>query len=190
MHCQLETLRMCLRRDIRSTLMSLPSTLDDTYQRILEGIPEQRREYALRLFQFMAVSIRPFRVEELADILAFRFEAGVAPRFEEDCPEVDPEEALLSTCSTMIVIATVDGRSWEFGWLDEPVRVVQFAHFSVQEFITSERVQINPKRNVAQFRVVSGPAHTLLAHTCLSLLLSDGCIDKHVIPPPPCHLCC
>ena len=84
----------------------------------------------------------------------------------------------------MIVIAMVDEFSWEFGLHYEPVRVVQFAHFSVQEFITSERVQIDSKRNVAQFRVFPGPAHTLLAHTCLSLLLFDGCIDKHVENSP------
>ena len=179
-HCQLETLRTCLRRDIRSTLKSLPSTLDDTYERILEGIPERRQEYAQRLFQFLAVSVRPFRVEELADILAFKFEAGVAPKFEEDCHEADPEEALLSTCSTMIVIATVDDDEFHY----ESARVVQFAHFSVQEFITSERFQLNSKRNVAHFHVVPGLAHTLLAHTCLGLLQSDDWIDEPARNPP------
>ena len=181
---------MCLRRDIRSTLKSLPSTLDETYERILEEIPEGRREYAQRLFQFLAVSVRPFRVEELADILAFKYEAGAAPKFEEDCREADPEKALLSTCSTMIIIATVERPSWEGPfWVGEPARIVparivQFAHFSVQEFITSERFQIKSKRNVAHFHVVPGPAHTLLAHTCLGLLQSDDCIDEHATTPP------
>ena len=179
MHCQLEMLRKCLRRDIRSTLESLPSTLDKTYERILEEIPEKRREYAQRLFQFLVVSVRPFRVEELADILAFKFEAGMAPEFE-DCHEADPEEALLSTCSTMIVIATVNMPLPPYG----PARVVQFAHFSVQEFITSEHLQISLKSNVAQFHVIPGQAHTLLAHTCLSLLQSDVWIDECAINPP------
>ena len=175
-HCQLEMLRTCLRRDIQSILNALPKTLDETYERILEGIPETRRDYAQRLFQFLAVSVRPFGVEELADILAFKFEAGVAPKFEESCREADAEEALLSTCSTMIVIIPSDGV--ECSWEDLPARVVQFAHFSVQEFITSERFQINSKQNVAHFHVIPGPAHTLLAHTCLSLLQSDDCIDE------------
>ena len=80
----------------------------------------------------------------------------------------------------MIVIATVDDDEFHY----ESARVVQFAHFSVQEFITSERFQLNSKRNVAHFHVVPGLAHTLLAHTCLGLLQSDDWIDEPARNPP------
>ncbi len=51
----------------------LPKTLDERYGRTLLGIDEEKREYAQRLFRCLVVSIRPLRVEELAEVLAIRF---------------------------------------------------------------------------------------------------------------------
>lgn len=71
MHCQLESLRFCFPPSIRRVLGELPETLDATYERALLGISKQTQDYAHRLFQCLVVSIRPLRVEELAEILRF-----------------------------------------------------------------------------------------------------------------------
>ena len=72
--CQLETLRRSVQRNLRGILERLPKTLDETYERILKDINEDNREHARRLLHCLAVSIRPLRVEELAEILAFDFD--------------------------------------------------------------------------------------------------------------------
>ena len=73
--CQLETLRRCFPVAIWCTLDELPRTLDETYERILHGIDKEKQEFARRLLQCLVVSVRPLRVEELAEVLTFRFDA-------------------------------------------------------------------------------------------------------------------
>jgi hypothetical protein len=74
--CQIEWLRDCFPPDIPRALEELPETLDATYERTLRGIGKAKREYTYRLLQCLAVSIRPLRVEELAEVLAVRLDAG------------------------------------------------------------------------------------------------------------------
>jgi hypothetical protein len=82
-YCQLENLRRCFPSSIRDTLDGLPKTLDATYERTLLGIDEEKWQFAHRLFQCLSVSVRPLRVEELAEILAVRFDAGALPQFTQ-----------------------------------------------------------------------------------------------------------
>jgi hypothetical protein len=110
-------------------LNDLPGDLYGTYEHMLLNINHQKREHARRLFQCLAVSIRPLRVEELADILAVQFGTVAPPVFNANFQPLDAEDAVLSACSSLISIIDVDGS-----------RVVQFAHFSVKEFLTSDRL--------------------------------------------------
>jgi hypothetical protein len=63
-----------VRRNLRRILEKLPKTLDETYERVLKNINENNRDDARRLLHCLAVAIRPLRVEELAEILAFDFD--------------------------------------------------------------------------------------------------------------------
>jgi ankyrin repeat protein len=49
-------------------------------------------------------------------------------------------------------------------------RVVQFSHFSVKEFLTSDRLATS-SRDVSRYHIVLGPAHTILAQASMSVLL-------------------
>ncbi|KAH9177260.1 hypothetical protein EDB89DRAFT_2240059, partial [Lactarius sanguifluus] len=71
--CQLEVLRYCLPASIRQTLDQLPKTLDETYARVLSQIPQANQAQAHRMLQCLMVAVRPLRVEELAELLAFEF---------------------------------------------------------------------------------------------------------------------
>jgi ankyrin repeat protein len=144
--------------------------LDETYERVLRDIHEDNQEHTRRLLHCLAVSVRPLRVEELAEILAFDFDTaeGDIPEYHADWRWKDQEEAVLSTCSSLITIADYNdhyGSRW---------RVVQFSHFSVKEFLMSDRLA-TPTRDVSRHRILPRPAHTILVQACLGFLLhSDG----------------
>src|SRR5579863_6819644 len=129
--CQLEILRHCLPASVRRILAELPETLDETYKRILQEIPKSNQVYAHRLLQCLTVAVRPLRVEELAEVLVVDFDTleGV-PMLNEALRWEDQEQAVLSACSSLI--AVVEDRYSQ--------RVVQFSHFSVKEFLTSDRL--------------------------------------------------
>ena len=74
----------CYSNDIQDVLDNLPADLDETYERTLRDISNQKRKYALRLFQCLLVSIRPLRVEELASILPGRFDATALTSIREN----------------------------------------------------------------------------------------------------------
>ena len=172
-HCQLETLRQCPLRYISSTLDELPETLDKTYDRILLSIPKKMQEDAHRIFQWIMVSSRPLRVEEVADVFAINFDEEICgiPKFEPSWQDENAETAVLSACSNLVTI--VDARV-DTGWRG---KIVEFSHFSVQEYLTSDRVANSDHVSRFHLRLIS--AHTLLAKACLSALLHlDRSIDE------------
>ena len=141
--------------------------MDETYDRILLGIARERQEYAQRLLQCLAESIRPLRTEELAEILAIQFEAGTLPNYDVNWRPWNPEEAVLSACSSLITIIDTDTS-----------RVVQFSHFSVKEYLTSARLA-NAGKHLSQYHILPDSGHTILAQASLSVLLAlDEQVDK------------
>ena len=86
MFCQVTYLRRCIPGRIRHALDELPETLDETYASTLRQIDEQNWEYARRLFQCVAAASRPLRVDELAEFLAFDFDAGSIDQLPHFCP--------------------------------------------------------------------------------------------------------
>ena len=72
--CQMDEVLDCYSDDIQDVLGNLPADLDETYERTLRDISNQKRKYAQRLFQCLLVSIRPLYVEELAAILLGQFD--------------------------------------------------------------------------------------------------------------------
>jgi ankyrin repeat protein len=142
-------------------------SLDETYNRILRGIARERQEYARRLFQCLAESIRPLRAEELAEILAIQFDTETPPNYVVNWRLENPEEAVLTACSSLITIVDMDTS-----------RVVQFSHFSVKEYLSSERLA-NAEKHLSQYHVLPHSAHTTLAQASLSVLLAlDDQVDK------------
>ena len=166
-----------MQRDVRGILSKLPKTLDETYERVLRDIHEDNREHARRLLHCLAVAVRPLRVEELAEILTFDFDAAEEgiPEYHADWRWKDEGDAVLSTCSSLITIAEYYGKDDDDRYYR--TRVVQFSHFSVKEFLMSNRLA-TPTRDVSRYHILPGPAHTILAQACLGLLLQlDGHID-------------
>jgi ankyrin repeat protein len=146
----------------------LPDTLDETYERILKGINKAQKDNAHRMLQCLTIAVRPLLVEELAELLVFDFQsstAGGIPTLKEDWRWDNQEEAILSTCSSLITIVH-SGDS----------RVVQFSHFSVKEYLTSSRLAQSPHGDVSRFHIDLEPAHTIMAQACLATMLR---LDEH-----------
>ena len=104
MYCQLVNVCGCIPARIPHALADLPETLDGTYERTLREIHKPDWEFAHRLFQFITVAVRPLRVEELAELLAFDFEAGLIPKFHEDWRLEDPIYTVLSACPSFLAV--------------------------------------------------------------------------------------
>ena len=118
MNCQVVHISGCIPARIQDALADLPETLDGTYERTLREINEVVWEFAHRLFQFLAAAVRPLRVEELVEFLAFDFGAGSIPKFHEDRRLEDPMHTFLSTCPSFLTIVDIGN-----------FQIIQFSHF-------------------------------------------------------------
>jgi len=168
-YCQLEYLANCPPVRIQRALDELPATLDETYARTLREIEDMNSEYASRLLQCVAVAYRPLLVEELAEILAFDFEVGPIPEFREECRLQNPVAAVLSMCSTLLALVNVKDYDRFHDFNNH--QVVQFAHFSVKEFLTSTRFVKKRDSISSRYHISMTPAHTVIAQACLGMLL-------------------
>ncbi|KAH9985036.1 hypothetical protein BJV74DRAFT_952202 [Russula compacta] len=167
-YCQLDTLRRCMPSSIRKALDDLPTTLDDTYERVLQEIPKEKQPHAHRLFQCLVTAIRPLRVEELGEMFAIEWDADIAANLMEGWRPENPEEALLSACSTLITVIDDSGS-----------KLVQFSHFSVKEFLVSDRLRTSEIGSIRHYHILLDAAHTILARACVAVLLQfDESVDK------------
>ena len=177
MFCQLELLQSCLRSRVRSVLLDLPESLDETYERILADILKANPDQAYRLLQYLIAATQPVHVDELAEIFALNFpdtEDGI-PVLNKDWRSDDKQRGALATCSSLIVV--VDSYDNNLG---RNTRFVRFAHFSVKMFLISKRLA-DIKADISRFHIRLEPAHTITAKSCLAILLQsdqDGRADS------------
>jgi Ankyrin repeats (many copies) len=152
-------------------LEELPESLDETYERILKDIRTPNQEYACRLLQCLVAAARPLRVEELAEIIAFDFSAEGIPKLNPGWRWEDQEEAVMSACSSLVVVVR-----------HGDARIVQFSHFSVKEFLMSNRLARSSSEDVSRYHISLESAHTVLAQACLGALLKlDGSVNAENI---------
>jgi ankyrin repeat protein len=169
--CQLETLQQCLPQSLRRTLNELPESLDGTYERVMMEIKRANQSHAYRMLQCLTVANRPLSVAELTEILAFDFDGakGGIPKLNSNWRWEDHEQAVLSTCSSLVTVVPNCGP-------ESPI--VQFSHFSVKEFLMSDRLATS-RRHISQYHVSLLDAHTLLAQSSLAVLLRDMDVNGH-----------
>ncbi|USP80732.1 hypothetical protein yc1106_08006 [Curvularia clavata] len=156
--CQLDALAKCLNRSLlRKALKTLPSTLDETYERILNNIDDEYAEYAIRILQWLAFSERPLSLRQIAEVVAIDTSRD---------PEFDPEEILedpldaLKICSSLVTIT----QSHEY--LKNSTQIA-LAHYSVKEFLVSDRIQRGP---AARYGLQAAACHNALTMACLGYL--------------------
>ncbi|KAI1842958.1 hypothetical protein JX266_010811 [Neoarthrinium moseri] len=165
--CQITALKRC--RDpitLRKALASLPKTLDETYARILSSIPPEYVDHTIRILQFLTYSERPLRVEEAVDMIAVRVGANIAKesRFKTQDRMPIPTD-IVGYCSSLVVL--VRTRDWDDDDETTTVEAVQLAHFSVRDYLTSDRLNPESAQSLQEM-----PARASIAEVCLAYLLA------------------
>ncbi|PVH91840.1 ankyrin [Periconia macrospinosa] len=159
--CQLDALGKCVNRKmLQQALATLPPTLDQTYDRILASIDNDYSQYALRILQWLTFSAKPLSVDEVAEVIAI--DVKREPVF--DCDEVlEDSLEILNICSSLVTIATENDDGWR-----KPREVVVLAHYSVKEYLVSERIW---KGKAAVYGMRDNVCHDAIATGCLGYLL-------------------
>ncbi|KAK1838141.1 pfs domain-containing protein [Colletotrichum chrysophilum] len=156
--CQLEALEKCPDPlSLRQTLQSLPRTLDETYARVLSRIPPEFEQNAIRILQFLAFSERPLRVEEAVDVIAVV--AKNKPRFDAKNRMPQADEISIYCSSLVAVVTRGEDR-------DTKMKELQLAHFSVKEYLISDRLQQNISRIFTEAQATAS-----ITEVCLAYLL-------------------
>ena len=85
-------------------LQRLPKTLDETYARILSNIEDEYQQYARRALVWLAFSIRPLSIEELAE--AAVVDPQIDPPFDPDQQFINPRENILEILDSLVIISS------------------------------------------------------------------------------------
>ncbi|KAI0112386.1 hypothetical protein GGR51DRAFT_546978 [Nemania sp. FL0031] len=161
--CQLDALKKCLsRRELQNALASLPKTLDETYDKILCSIEEERCEIVLRILQWLAYSARPLQIEEVADVIAV--DTKSKPRFDPESRFPEPRD-ILTICSSLVSASSnATGGSYN----EKVGEQIRLAHLSVRDYLVSERILTG---KAARYSLQESRAHESISQICLAYLL-------------------
>lgn len=158
---QLDVLQECPTSEtaITRVLNELPEGLDGTYERVLESLHESRQEQIFRLLSWLSFYQRPLSLAELA-------EASVI----DSTGNLDPEERFgklndaLNGITTLVTVYSESRLLFSRRSTAKQSSYVRFAHFSVQEYLKSERINTSPAR---KFSIDDNSANVLIANACL-----------------------
>ena len=163
-------MRKCLRASaVRKTLQSLPTTLDETYDRILLAIEDEYRQEAISALIWLVFSERPLRIEEVAEAMVIDIHGD--PPFDAEERLFEPE-SVLAVLSSLISVTNREGLRDEEGKITL-VTEIQLAHFSVKEYLASDRLSRGP---ASSFKISEVSANQHIFQSCLHYLI---CINVH-----------
>ncbi|KAI8203203.1 hypothetical protein KHU50_004149 [Colletotrichum sp. SAR 10_65] len=174
--CQFEVLqKLRSKKPILEALKNLPMGLDNTYDRLLQGVDLDFQSQVLGSLKWLALSNGGrLRLSELAEIFALCSEP--AATFDKDQRLFDPKDVLEyfpSIVATETGSEQKDPRSFMSEY--ETVTFVRLAHFTVKEYLMSDRIQDGPAK---QFYFTEENAHLKIAHDCLSYHLYRSAEDR------------
>lgn len=134
---------------------------------MLRSLDEQSRDEAHRILLLLCYSDYPLTVCQIIDALAIDIEHEVY----DEARRLNSSEDLLQICSGMIEIEMP-----MLGLLvDEEVRRVRIAHFSVQEYLTSTRL---PRDLTADFFLEANLGQFEIAQLCLiSFIAAENSVE-------------
>ncbi|KAI5837417.1 hypothetical protein DFP73DRAFT_636146 [Morchella snyderi] len=136
-------------KTILEALKTLPQDLNETYERILLGIKsEDDIKLMRRVLKLIIFAVRPMTIEEVA-------EASV---IEEGIESLD-EDARLNDPSSLLKISG--------GILSLTGRFIGLAHYSIQQYITSESTR---QGRASHFFIAEAEAQVEISKICLTYL--------------------
>jgi ankyrin repeat domain-containing protein 50 len=164
--CQFVSLASCpsSQHHLENALNSLPRSLDETYNRMLMNIDPELAEDAKRILTLLCFAKRPVTVQEIIEGLAV--ELGENPRLNDKRRLGDPND-VIRICPGLISISTSEDEASLRSSKALQAPKVRITHFSVQEYLKSDRIQ---SPTAAKFALHSYTANTELANICLIYL--------------------
>ncbi|KAK0950028.1 hypothetical protein LTR91_025979 [Friedmanniomyces endolithicus] len=210
--CQLDALQACLDLpSLREALQSLPAGLNETYTRILRGIPEMHKARAIRILQFLTFAENPLRLEEMVDAIAVNLEQ--TPVFEPENRLLDPRE-ITGYCSSLTKFTIrrerryrdksddIDKDSQFRLFREENYRIehleeatdegpdltyeevieLQLAHASVNDYLVSDQVPEDFKESLRQDMAQRAIADISVAYLMTAAHTSEGPDNSSSLP--------
>lgn len=176
--CQFNALRRAKNRNqLDDCLHTLPRDLDGTYERILCSINNDYVEDVRRILTLLCFSTRPLTVNELID--AHAVDLNEPARLDRDGRSYEPDD-LVDICLGLIEITGTEDKN------GQNILTARIAHFSVQEYLQSDRIL---QQNSRMFAMRSSPANTEIAQICLVYLLepalSEGTLNGSTLAKFP-----
>lgn len=163
--CQLDVIRECKKMKLlRRALKTLPKTLDETYERVLSNIPDDYVEDVRRVLQYLICGFEPLDIQEVAEIVAID---TAEPYYHPEDRYSNPRE-LVSVCSGLVSTRTSKRRGGVFASPDFEIEELRLAHFSVKEYLVSDRVSLGP---ASRYKIDEVLCHGAMADFCISYLL-------------------
>ncbi|EXF76380.1 hypothetical protein CFIO01_07637 [Colletotrichum fioriniae PJ7] len=152
--CQLDHLGYCMSDEqCREALRSLPPDLPETYMRILRRVPKAKQTFVQMTLHFIAYANPKLDTTQLREVLS------IPSTSQHLSPSgIIREDAIARYCGSLIRKSN-DGNFFEF------------AHLSVQEFLTSNILQSS---DLGMFYITKSHCNKLLAVRCLEYLQLDN----------------
>ncbi|OQO04880.1 hypothetical protein B0A48_07897 [Cryoendolithus antarcticus] len=149
------------RWHVEDALYDLPRTLDETYSRILLAFDDSVRHNVRRALEWLAFTKRPLRYAEFIETCITHPKTD--PYLNEAERDTFPE--IIDLLSSLIHIGEVESYVAD---IDGIGRTITLAHFSVKEYLVSDRIRVTD----AKYFALSAPrAHYNLAQSCLAYLI-------------------
>ena len=173
----------------------MPETLDRTYDQILGKVKAEDYQFAAKFLRWLTYSVRPLRLEEIAEVIAI--DSNSDPHFDLGKRFEDPSD-ILEICSSLVSVEDVeiqrhhqnkvdidtdaneDADSYYDSWSDTGryrKAEIRLAHFSVKEYLVSDRIQHGP---AFAYSLKEEFSNESIAADCLAYLL-------HLIEPDNCR---
>lgn len=169
---QLEALKPAkTAKAVNQALVDLPVGLDRTYDRALSSLDQNQQIQAIRALNWLAFSLRPLVLGELAEAVVIDTEDESAQIFDEETRLFRPAD-VLSLLPGLIVVYKANN------WLNSDTKVSEFsedavdwpqlndkciirlAHFSIKEYLVSDRIKRTPSK---MFSINHNNAHIHIA---------------------------
>lgn len=158
--CQLDRLKRLDSKPavIRKCLATLPKTLDETYERIFLEIPEEEQSAVQQCLRWVNFHNKLFNDSIPFNILLQAIEAKEHNAKQEDNSTTYlNKERLREMCGCLIHISQGQGfKIYCRGGVKPKTQVVSFAHYTVKEFLESDRIS---KSSAAYFTLHGDNVH-------------------------------
>jgi hypothetical protein len=154
------------QQDVDTALLTLPQTLEETYDRILDAISDTCKLDVRAVLQWLAFSGRPLRLEEAAEIAAFDVPRAA---FDVNRRLLNPLE-VLTMCSSLLVTNETYYYDYNFGHERVSITELRLAHFTVKDYLLSRSLQ---QSRHSYYSIEEKSSNLQIAKACLIYLNMD-----------------